>query len=152
MSHSLKDSQERFMVCICTVQTGLLYLRRAAEACSSSSQRGPFTYPLSGPASPPPSPFFSSPQNQVAFCSPAAVLITRFSTAVLPPLHLHLLLLLSGNERIFFFGGGGIDLVSPAQILKECGLSLVSRCLKIRGFCARSPLSLSVFSPGVKSV
>ena len=92
------------MVCVCTVQTGLLYLRRAAEACSSSSQRGLFTYPLSGPASPPPSPFFSSPQNQVAFCSPAAVLITRFSTAVLPFL---LLLLLSGNERIFFLGGGG---------------------------------------------
>lgn len=82
-------------------------------------------------------PFFSSPQNQVAFCSPAAVLITRFSTAVVPLL----LLLLSGNERRFFLEGGGIDLVSPGQIPKECGLSLVSLCLKIRGFCARSPLS-----------
>ena len=44
-------------------------------------------------------------------------------------------------KDIFFGGGGEKDLVSPGQIPKECGLSLVSLCLKIRGFCARSPLS-----------
>lgn len=150
MSHSLKDSQERFMVCICTVQTGLLYLRRAAEACSSSSQRGPFTYPLSGPASPPPSPFFPPLRIKWLF-----VLPQRCLSLVSPPLSSLPSSSTSsslGMKGYFFWRGGGVDLVSPAQILKECGLSLVSRCLKIRGFCARSPLSLSVFSPGVRSV
>lgn len=50
-----KGSQEGLTVCGCPEQTGLLYLCRAAEAGSSSSPRGPFTYPLwSHISSPPP--------------------------------------------------------------------------------------------------
>lgn len=49
---------EGFIVCVCTEQAGLLYLCRAAEAASSSSQCGPFTYPFcSHISSPPPSLF-----------------------------------------------------------------------------------------------
>ena len=92
-------------------------------------------------------PFFSSPQNQVAFCSPAAVLITRFSTAVLPPLLLHLLL--PGNERIFFLEGGG------GRSCQSCtdpeGVWFIS-CLSVsenKGVLCKIPsLSLRLFSGG----
>lgn len=53
---------------------------------------------------------FSFPLNQVAFCSPAAVLITCFSTAALLPS-----LLFSGNKRIYW----QIDLVCPGLIPKD---------------------------------
>lgn len=49
-----KDSHEGFIVCVCTEQTGLLNLCRAAEEGSSSSQRGPFTYPFWSHISSPP--------------------------------------------------------------------------------------------------
>ena len=95
------------MVCICTVQTGLLYLRRAAEACSSSSQRGPFTYPLSGPASPPPSPFFPPlrikwlfvlPQRCLSLVSPPLSSLPSSSTSSSSSL---------GMKGYFFLEGGG---------------------------------------------
>lgn len=90
------------MVCVCTVQTGLFYLRRAAEACSSSSQRGLFTYPLSGPASPPPSPFFPPlrikwlfvlPQRCLSLASPPLSSLSSSSSS-------------QGMKGDFFWRGG----------------------------------------------
>lgn len=146
-----KDSHKGFIVCIRTEQTGLFCLCRAAEAVNIGSLVILVAWAahlsllahhlLSSLSSSPPllsSPFL--PLNQVAFCSPAAVLITCFSTtALLLPV------LLSGNERLFFFFFW-IDLVIRGQILEDCGyLSLypnfssmetdraVSRGLSVRG-------------------
>lgn len=41
-----RSKEKDFKVCVCTEQTRLLNLCRAAEAGSSSSQREPFTYPF----------------------------------------------------------------------------------------------------------
>lgn len=94
-----KDSKEGLIVCVCTEQTGL------QRQASSSSQRGPFTYPFwSHISSPPPSFFIPSKSSGFLFSRSGAYhLLLHRRCPRLP-------ILLSANERIFW----GIDFVCPA--------------------------------------
>lgn len=98
------------MVCVCTEQTGLLYLCRAAQA-SSSSQRGPFTYPFWDPHL---HSSFSFPPLRIKWLF---VLPQRCLSLISPPLP-------SPSSPSFSQGMKGyfweIDLVCLAMIPKEC--------------------------------
>ncbi len=114
----LKTHRRVFIVCVCTEQTGLLYLCRAAEAGSSSSQRGPLTYPFwSHISSPPPSRFLPSESSGFLFSRSGAYRL--FLHRCPPPSSPSL----SQGMKGYFWG---IDLVCPVQIPKDCGYLCLS--------------------------
>lgn len=138
-----KHWQESFLVCVCTEQTGLLYLCIAAEAGSSSSQRGLLPHPLLVPhllSSPLLSSSFSFSSLRVKWLF---VLLQRCLSLVSPPLPpVHTPLLPIPSLRVWKDILVDRSCLS-CEDLKGVWLSL-SLCENgVVGFYTRSPPSLS---------